>query len=303
MVLKRYVKAMIAGLVRAGERSTTIRKVVFDDRQRRGVKYSLCGGDPWFLVHGADSVISRDVFVRGGYDFEKCEAAVRITKSYYGDTAQFPSTMVDCGANIGSICIPAVNMGYFTKAFAIEPDPRHCKLLRANAILNNLESKLQIIEAAAYRSNDEILYLDRSSSNFGDQRILRKNEPSDREGNESGGTIEVKTQTLDVMLAGVDARDIFLFMDTQGAEAAILQGAKSLLTATPPIVLEFWPYGLKRFGGLAPLLEQLRPYDLAVDLRRPSEHMTLRALSSLWESVGQDGRYTDVLVLPRQLRN
>ena len=35
-------------------------------------------------------------------------------------------------------------------------------------------------------------------------------------------------------------------MDTQGFEAHILLGAKNLVASRTPILLEFWPYALKR---------------------------------------------------------
>ena len=35
-------------------------------------------------------------------------------------------------------------------------------------------------------------------------------------------------------------------MDVQGYEGYILTGAKNTLQFTPPLVTEFWPYGMKR---------------------------------------------------------
>jgi hypothetical protein len=41
-----------------------------------------------------------------------------------------------------------------------------------------------------------------------------------------------------------------VWLDAQGHEAQILEGAASLLDAGVPIAIEYWPYGLRRAGGL-----------------------------------------------------
>ena len=56
--------------------------------------------------------------------------------------------MVDVGANIGPICIPAVTRGYVQQAVAVEPNPDNCRLLRVNVALNGLHNKIAVEECA-----------------------------------------------------------------------------------------------------------------------------------------------------------
>jgi hypothetical protein len=41
---------------------------------------------------------------------------------------------------------------------------------------------------------------------------------------------------------------VILKCDVQGAEADVLAGAARLLKLVDVVIIEFWPYGLKRFG-------------------------------------------------------
>jgi FkbM family methyltransferase len=56
-------------------------------------------------------------------------------------------TIVDVGAHIGTTTIPALSRQGFVRAVAIEPDPAHLPLLRANVALNQLEERVTVVAA------------------------------------------------------------------------------------------------------------------------------------------------------------
>ena len=58
-------------------------------------------------------------------------------------------------------------------------------------------------------------------------------------------TVKVNSKTFDSLFPSIDPKKNLIWMDTQGFEANILLGAKKLISSGAPIVLEFWPYGLK----------------------------------------------------------
>ena len=60
-----------------------------------------------FIVH-CNELISRNVFLDGSFDFIKFEKVISIIK-----TNNDMTTLVDIGANIGTIAIPALTRYYF----------------------------------------------------------------------------------------------------------------------------------------------------------------------------------------------
>jgi len=58
-----------------------------------------------------------------------------------------------------------------------------------------------------------------------------------------------------------------VWIDVQGHEGQLLSGASALLERRLPVVMELWPYGLRRAGGLE-LVERLvaEHYERIVDM-------------------------------------
>ena len=57
-----------------------------------------------------------------------------------------------------------------------------------------------------------------------------------------------------------------IWIDTQGYEPVILQGAKKLIESKAPVVIEFWPYALKRANLWEKMFEVLKHFNFYVDL-------------------------------------
>jgi FkbM family methyltransferase len=143
---------------------------------------------------------------------------------------------VDVGANIATHTVRALSSGSFSSGVAVEPDPRVLPLLKANVALNQLDKRVKVAECAAGdREGEASLWC--SEVNWGDNRLS---------GTTGDGWQEIKVpvrtvaQILDT--AGVAPTDVgVLWIDVQGHEAEVLDGASEIIGNGCDIVVEFWP--------------------------------------------------------------
>lgn len=209
--------------------------------------------------------------------------------------------MIDVGANIGNICIPLVKQKLFERAICFEPDPANFKLLTVNTILNDLDDSMMLANMALGSEPEQELEFELSPENFGDHRV-RVSKQLGIEKEESRPVIKVNSTTLDAFLAENEQgslEGVLIWVDVQGYEGLVLKGAKNTLTKGLPLVLEFWPYGLKRAGTFEFLLEALHSYPFFIDLGRemPLKH-DLKELEILYSNHSSDAFFMiDILVL------
>jgi FkbM family methyltransferase len=183
------------------------------------------------LFYG-DQAVSRGTFINGEFDLFKLLRALSLL------TSKKPVTLLNIGANIGMICIPAVARGFFDNFIAIEPDPENFKLLRVNTALNNLDSKAVLINSAVGLKK-ETKSLIRTKTNRGSHRI------SEDELGELGElAIAVRVDSLQGLISEFATSNLFIVMDVEGYEGYVLEGAKEILRSNPPIMLEFSPLQL-----------------------------------------------------------
>jgi FkbM family methyltransferase len=200
------------------------------------------------------------------------------------------TTFVDVGANIGTTSILAVTRAGFERAVAFEPSPRNLPLLRANVALNRLEDRVTVVPVALGEAAATTALLTQGS-NPGDDHVG------------SGDTV-VEMRRLDDALsaAGIEPADVgMLWIDVQGYEPFVLEGAGRYLDAPPPTVIEFWPAGLARAGGAARLgrviADRYREITDLRESRRRGRRMTLPA-SRLGDLTAryQGSDHTDLLL-------
>ncbi len=254
-----------------------------------------------FVVSSDDQTIGRNTFINGGepFDFEKMELVFKLL-----NLKSPQNLLVDIGANIGTICIPAVKRGYFKSAIAIEPDPLNYKLLTINILMNDLQKSVSARNIALGNQMNKVLRFELSKENHGDHRVRVTNETGDAgydEGNRK--TIDVSSGTLDSVLETQNLESVVVWMDTQGYEGFILEGSSNVLTSGFPLVTEFWPYGMKRancFENFKRALLQSR-YTKIYDLNRPSHILELNEISlnnlySLYKDSKTNGS-TDLVIV------
>lgn len=194
--------------------------------------YLVVGRQELFVVSTADKVIGRELFLSGEFDFSKLQHALRIMTR---EGVEHPSHLVDVGANIGSIVIPAMRRGLIQSATAIEPHPENVRLLRANLALNNLREDVRVIETAVGDGSSSRLLLKESATNGGNHSISDEGFP-------------VCSSRLDEM--ELPLTKTLLWMDIEGYEGHALKGASTLLERGVPVVSEFNPEYLTASGGL-----------------------------------------------------
>jgi|APSaa5957512535_1039671.scaffolds.fasta_scaffold34943_3 FkbM family methyltransferase len=255
--------------------------------------YCITSGGNQFIISLGDNVIGREIFVNGNFDMNKLVTAMRLISAEKG-LSNTPKIIIDVGANIGTIGIPAVSTGMFEKAICIEPVPLNFSILRANVILNNLEDKIDLRNIALSDKPEGMLKMTLSKDNYGDHRVVQE---IDGEGDLN--TVKVDTTTLDSIVDGSphDYKDVLVWMDTQGYEGWILKGSGSLIKNKVPMVLEFWPWGMEQSNGFRLIKEALQNYSGFYDLNNPGNLYSISDLDDLYLEIGcYESKFTDILV-------
>jgi FkbM family methyltransferase len=273
----------------------TFRRAYFDTLDpNRQFSVSTHGSEK-YVVLNSDKAISRALFIKGSFDFDKVEKVISVMSAV--NKAFKLETLIDVGANIGTVCIPAVKRGLAANAIAIEPEPLNYRVLVANIFLNDLADKIKTYHLALGSKDNQTLELELSAGHSGDHRIHVANET----GTVSSGKItSVKSETFDSVVPAVDRNSCLVWMDTQGYEGFILQGAQNIIRAQVPMVVEFWPEGMKRMRSYPALKEALLKYseyyDLSDEHPRPVP-ITQKSVDALYERLGETGQWTDVLLI------
>ncbi len=152
------------------------------------------------------------------------------------------SVVIDVGANVGYYTLTAaVCVGPAGRVIAFEPGPTTAARLRENAALNGF-SNLTIVEAAVSdRPGSSVFRMacDSEASSLYDG------------GSDASSCVEVQVTTLDgyVFQSGLDRVDL-IKIDAEGAEVAVLRGARQLLSRfdVPQIIIEANPITLRAAG-------------------------------------------------------
>ena len=101
-----------------------LRRAVYDAMP---VPYLVTGYPESFVVESKDRGTGRMLFLTGEQDFWKLKVVLSILNN---EGLAQPIHMIDVGANIGTIVIPALRRELFKSATAIEPHPGNLRLLR-----------------------------------------------------------------------------------------------------------------------------------------------------------------------------
>lgn len=256
-------------LLDRGERSAALRAVAFRGLRALTPTVEVDCPAGRFLLRTGDS-IGKSIFCRRNFDESFFATTLELCRQLVPGWRD-GATLVDVGANIGSTSIPALTRYGFGRAVAVEPSPRNLELLRLNVLLNGLEDSIEIVPRAACREAG-MLDLEVSPTNSGDNRVRVGPQSPGLFREESWRTVTVTGQQLDTILADVSVEPSevgLLWVDVQGFETEVLIGASRLLGAGPPVVIEYWPYGLRRTHSLE-LLWKLLPVSFRgfVDVRR-----------------------------------
>jgi len=204
------------------------------------------------------------------------------------------SVVLDIGAHIGYYTLLMARLvGPQGRVFAFEPNPANYDLLRRNVQINSYRNVTIVDRAVAEGRKTVCLHL--SADNSGDHRIY--------DSNDGRNSVEVRCIGLNSYFRRYTRRIDFIKMDIQGAEPGAIRGMSSLLQSHHPrMVVEFWPFGLTRFGvsGME-FLELLESFDyelFEVDERTSSiEPAAINALVAAYDP-DDEFRHTNLLCVP-----
>jgi FkbM family methyltransferase len=246
-----------------------------------------------------DRGVGRILFMRGEYEYEQLERAVALG----GFASRGRGWLLDVGANVGTVCIALARTGAFARALAVEPAPATFRHLVKNVARNRLAHAIRCANVALSATGGTAeLEL---STNSGDHRVRVAGPLTpERYHEHRRPLVRVPRRRLDDLLDehGIAGSDVgLLWMDVQGHEQHVLDGAPELLASGVPVVVELWPYGLRR-AGVEPeaFVEYLgarfrRYYDLGEEAPSARSTAELRALLG---RLSHYKSFADLLLMP-----
>lgn len=147
--------------------------------------------------------------------------------------------VLNLGAHVGYFALLASALiGPSGRVTAIEAAPGNFALLRAN-LKRRRARNVRAIHAAAWQ-NSGVLELSMSPTNTGDHRAYAHAGAK--------GRVPVPAVAIDDLLEASEPLD-FVFADTQATEHVAVAGMlKTIRRCRPPMLLEFWPQGIRELG-------------------------------------------------------
>lgn len=290
---------------RGGRRHARLRELFFHAARHFTPALATTTDYGVMYIPTRDIYVAAELFVRGSTDADAIGEAMDVLEAH----AKRPGTglLVEIGANIGSTTVPALKRYEFGSVVAIEPLPTNVELLRQNLFANGVADRATVLPIGLSRE-DGSMSLQVSPDNSGDNRLVndRSVAAAGVYAEDQRDTVEVTVRSWDSLVADgtivIDDVDL-VWIDVQGHEGHVLSGASTLLERRLPVVMEFWPYGLRRAGGLE-LVQDLvsEHYERIVDLHSFDEGVGPEVLPAS-EISAIAGRlkgilHTDLILLP-----
>ena len=232
-------------------KNTFINGIIFDIYSKK-LKYIITENSykEKFILITQDKVISKEIFVKGEFDIKKLEKTLEFLRPTHKI-----KKLYDIGANLGVTCIPAIKRKMILNAIAVEPVMQNYDVLKMNIILNKLEKKIMHYNCALSDRTDIDAQIEISKDNSGDNRVILDTNLDNL--NQSSNIQKIVTDKFDNLFKNINGNEDLIWIDTQGYEPKVLMGAENLIKSKAPIVIEFWPYELKRNGLWVPMFKIL----------------------------------------------
>jgi len=243
------------------------------------------GPMPLFL-NPSDPVITQSILKEGIWEANDTHWFVKAVRP--GDV------VIDAGANIGYYTVLASKLvGPTGRVYAFEPDPTAFEILQRNVRLNGADNV--VAEQKALSNANTTLELFIAQDNKGDDRIYQPK-------GEQRPSIKVPAVRMDDYLRGKVEHVDLVKIDTQGAEAVIIEGMAETIRANEQMVMmvEFWPSGLAGLNSdAAALLKQLRAddfrfYNLGPGTHRPGNIGEVDETTLLAQHTLANGTFTNL---------
>ncbi len=201
-----------------------------------------------------DKTTGRNLYIRREHEFDDMMDFVSLLRKQGYLPDEKGKVVLDVGGYIGMSSAAFLLEDIFDKAVAFEPSPGNYRLLQQNISNNNLQDRLTAHNMALSDCSGTLNF-ELSEKNYGDHRIRNEDHIQPDAFNESKRSViqvkAVRFDDLDDRQIGVNKDDIeLIWMDIQGHEARFIKGASQFFREHPdvPVVMEFWPYAIKRSG-------------------------------------------------------
>lgn len=292
-----------------GRRQQLVREYFFRLARRFTPVLAVDARGVRFYVSTGDDVIGRVTFAHRGFDEDAMHRLVQVLGDRVGSTAPLSGrTVLDVGGNIGTTSVYAIARFGAARAVAFEPEPGNLRLLHQNVVANGLGDRVEIVEAALSNVDGEVEF-ELSGEDGGDHRVrVGAASSRDDEMDEAARTVvRVPAHRLDTLVSdgSLDLSDVaIMWIDVQGHEAQVLEGASAVLAAGIPVSIEYWPYGLRRAGGLDALHALIASsFGTVVDLGPPflegaPRDLPAARVAELADRYTGPVGFTDLLLLP-----
>jgi FkbM family methyltransferase len=208
---------------------------------KRHIKKLLGGALGYFTYYGTrvflppDSLTFRQACEEGIYE----HASVRLLTALVNPN----STYFDVGANIGLMSLPVLSECSTCKVVSFEPSPNTLACLKKTHAGSRYAQRWTVIgNGVGDATGTADFYLAKRGGTFDGLR------PATKIGVTT--TVEVQITTLDAVWKSLDKPAVSIIkIDVEGAEMAVLQGARECIAANHPhILIEWYASNLKPFG-------------------------------------------------------
>lgn len=142
---------------------------------------------------------------------------------------------LDIGANIGLYALTVAHSGLVPEIHAFEPDPRNYAQFLGNLYLNHMTGRIHPHQLALSDKTGELRFHLSPDASTGHTRVANADEDA----------VVFKAERLDHVLP-VQGKKVFMKIDVEGHELAVLQGGASFLRDNDCFMqIEIWPENLE----------------------------------------------------------
>ena len=191
-----------------------------------------------FVLPSYAEPMAQHIFTFGAYEPETRAAILRFLPE--------TGTFIDIGANIGALAIPVAKARPRARVVCLEADPAIHALLDDNVNRNGCASIRTVACVAGGADRELIPFYRAPYSKFGMGSIGPQF---------NAVPIMLEQRTLDHILADLEIDHVHVMkIDVEGAEVAVMRGARGLLDSqNPPVILfEFADWAEARIPGQQP---------------------------------------------------
>ena len=276
--------------------SSFIKKIVYLSSSNKFLFYQnkkYC-----LLLLRSDQIISKNYYCMNNYPYLTSEKLKKI-KYLFIKNKLIINTIIDVGASLGNVIVPALKENHFKWGIAIEPS-NIFELLKKNIYLNNLEKFVDTYKVAITSKDNSLVRFELDPFDIGDNRVRYKkfrglfNE-------EKRALIRIKTKTLDSLLVKKDLSKSFLWLNNQGSETESLLGSHKIIRKfNLPIMLEFCPYFFKinnDFEKFLLFVNDLNKKVYSLDENKFLGKCSRSLFMDLYKSLGERGDYIYLLLI------